>query len=59
LAIAEVRWKETRILLPRELVGAELCSVLTGEEVVPTGQALAAGGILSGLPVALLTNQSR
>jgi len=59
LAIAEPRWRETRILLPRELVGAKLCSVLTGEAVVLTGQALAAGDILARLPVALLTNQSR
>jgi malto-oligosyltrehalose synthase len=59
LTIPRVRWKETRILLPRELVGARLCSALTGEELLPTSQALAAGRILSHLPVALLTNQPR
>jgi (1->4)-alpha-D-glucan 1-alpha-D-glucosylmutase len=59
LTIPEARWKETRILLSRELVGARLCSALTEEEVVLTSQALAAGHIFSGLPVALLTNQSR
>jgi maltooligosyltrehalose synthase len=59
LAIAEARWRETRILLPRELVGAKLCSALTGEAVALTDRALAAGDILARLPVALLTNQSR
>lgn len=59
LTIPETRWKETRILLPRELLGAKLCSVLTGDEVVLTSQALAAGHILCRLPVALLANQSR
>jgi (1->4)-alpha-D-glucan 1-alpha-D-glucosylmutase len=59
LTIPQARWKETRILLPRELVGARLCSALTGEEILPAGQALAAGGVLSHLPVALVTDQSR
>jgi (1->4)-alpha-D-glucan 1-alpha-D-glucosylmutase len=37
VTIPQARWKETRILLLRELVGAKLWCALTGEEVVLTG----------------------
>ena len=59
LTIPLARWKDTHIVLPRELRGAKLCSALTGNEIVPSDQVLAAGQILSTLPVALLTHHSR
>ena len=59
LTIPLARWKDTRIVLPRELQGAKLYSALTGNEIVPSDQVLAAGQILSTLPVALLTHHSR
>jgi (1->4)-alpha-D-glucan 1-alpha-D-glucosylmutase len=59
LTIPLARWKDTHIVLPRELQGVKLCSALTGTEIVPSDQTLAAGQILSTLPVALLTHHSR
>jgi (1->4)-alpha-D-glucan 1-alpha-D-glucosylmutase len=59
LTIPPARWKDTRILLPRELQGIKLGSVLTGEEIATGDHPFAAAQILSSLPVALLTDQSR
>ena len=60
LTIPPARWKDTRILLPRELQGIRLGSVLTGEEIATGDQPFAAAQILSSLPVALLKpDQSR
>jgi (1->4)-alpha-D-glucan 1-alpha-D-glucosylmutase len=59
LTIAPARWKDTRILLPHELEGYGFSSVLTGEEIPPIDRAFAVAQILSGLPVALLTDNSR
>jgi maltooligosyltrehalose synthase len=59
LTIPPARWKDTRILLPGELQGIKLGSVLTGEEIATGDHPFAAAQILSSLPVALLTGQSR
>src|SRR5262249_441912 len=52
LGISPARWKDTRILLPRELEGYGFSSALTGEEITPTDRAFAVAQILSDLPVA-------
>ena len=59
LTIPPARWKDTRIMLPRELQGIKLGSVLSGEEIAADDRAFAAAQILCSLPVALLTDQSR
>jgi malto-oligosyltrehalose synthase len=59
LSVPTTCWKDTRILLPRELAGFRFSSVLTGKEITPTDGAFAVAQILSDLPVALLTDSSR
>jgi (1->4)-alpha-D-glucan 1-alpha-D-glucosylmutase len=58
LTVSPARWKDTRILLPRELEGHGFTSALTGEEITSTDRAFAVAQILSDLPVALLTDSS-
>src|SRR5262249_45972367 len=53
LTVSPTRWKDTRILLPRELEGRLFGLVVTGEEIAPVGRAFAVAQILSGLPIAL------
>lgn len=48
-------WGDTRIALPAELPGASLHNPLTGAEIEPPAEGLAAAEVLADLPVALLT----